>query len=278
MSATRRVILHADDVGMCHGANQAFLKLFRAGRIDCGSVMVPCPWFPEIAREAAADPSLDLGVHLTLTSEWVGYRWRPLTGRAPGLTDAEGFFPRTVPALRELLDVAAAAAEMRAQLETALAAGIDVTHLDAHMGAAMVPELLDATRALASEFRLPLLLPRRIETYLGGISMGPADATRYADPGGPIDAFAMTLGHPEGGADSAYRAMLEGVGPGLTYVAMHPTLAGEITAITAHHPRQDPRWRIEEAALLASGLPDQWLAQAGIGRTGMRALRAKLRA
>jgi predicted glycoside hydrolase/deacetylase ChbG (UPF0249 family) len=92
----RVVVLHADDVGMCRGANRAFLELARAGRIDCGSVMVPCSWFPEIAREAVADPSLDLGVHLTLTSEWLGYRWGPVAvrSRASGLLDADGYFHR----------------------------------------------------------------------------------------------------------------------------------------------------------------------------------------
>ena len=93
--ATRAAILHADDVGMCHGANTAFLELVRSGALTCGSVMVPCPWYPEIAREAAGDASLDLGVHLTLTSEWTDYRWAPLTraGQGSGLVDAEGYFP-----------------------------------------------------------------------------------------------------------------------------------------------------------------------------------------
>ncbi len=271
MTPSRTVILHADDVGMCHGANQAFLALHRAGKIDCGSVMVPCPWFPEIARAAAADKSLDLGVHLTLTSEWLGYRWRPLTGPGRGLTDADGFFHRDVISLRRVLDVAACEAEMRAQIDTALAACMAVTHLDTHMGAALVPELLDVTRALAREYRLPLLLPRRIETYLSVLRLGEVDAAAFANAG-PIDAFAMTPGHAPGEAQAAYHALLTGVGPGTTFVSLHPNLAGDIEAITAHHPRQDPRWRIEEAELFASGLPDRWLAEAGIARRGMRGL------
>lgn len=267
----RTVILHADDVGMCHGANQAFLMLARAGAIDCGSVMVPCPWFPEIARAAAADPSLDLGVHLTLTSEWVGYRWRPLTGPGRGLTDADGYFHRDVPSLRAALDVSACEAEMRAQIDTALAADIAVTHLDTHMGAGLVPELLDITRALAREYAVPLLLPRRIDTYLSVLRLGAVDAAAYANEG-PIDAFAMTPGHAPGAVEPTYRALLTGVGPGTTFVSLHLNLAGDIEAITAHHPRQDPRWRIEEAALFASGLPALWLAEAGIARTGLRGL------
>jgi len=274
---SRTVILHADDVGMCHGANQAFLALCRAGAIDCGSVMVPCPWFAGIAREAARDSTLDLGVHLTLTSEWFPYRWGPVT-RAPSLLDPHGFFPRDVPGLRARLDPAAAESEMRAQIERALAAGIDVTHLDTHMGAALVPELLPATLRLAERFRLPLLLPREIGSYLGVLRMGAVDPAIYAPPAAtsPIDRFAMTPGHAPGEAESAYRRLLD-VREGTTFVSLHPNLAGDIEAITQDHPRQDPRWRIEEAALFASLAPARWLAEAGIARSGMRALRERLR-
>src|SRR5262245_4660966 len=96
MTMTRTVILHVDDVGMCHGANRAYLELARAGAVTSGSVMVPCPWFPEIAEAAAADGSLDLGVHLTLTAEWPHYRWRPISTSSPasGLLDDDGYFPR----------------------------------------------------------------------------------------------------------------------------------------------------------------------------------------
>ena len=78
----RALVLHIDDVGMCHGANVAFLELARSHSVTCGSIMVPCPWFREIASAAAQDPSLDLGVHLTLTSEWSQYRWGPLSTRS----------------------------------------------------------------------------------------------------------------------------------------------------------------------------------------------------
>src|SRR5262245_12066653 len=93
----RNVVIHQDDVGMCHGANAAFLELARLGVVTSGSVMVPCPWFPEIAEAAANDPTLDVGVHLTLTAEKEHYRWGPLTGAsAAGLTDADGYLWRDV--------------------------------------------------------------------------------------------------------------------------------------------------------------------------------------
>ena len=126
LGVTRAVIPHVDDLGMCHGANRAFLDLARRGLVSCGSVMVPCPWFRGIAEAGAADPSLDLGVHLTLTSEWEHYRWRPVStaSRASGLIDPDGYLWRDVASLRRHMVPEAAEAELRAQIEAALAAGI----------------------------------------------------------------------------------------------------------------------------------------------------------
>ena len=78
----RLLILHADDVGMCHSVNAATTKAFAAGMVSCGSVMVPCPWFPAIAAWSRDHPEGDLGLHLTLTSEWATYRWRPVAPAA----------------------------------------------------------------------------------------------------------------------------------------------------------------------------------------------------
>lgn len=279
----RAVVLHADDVGMCHGANRAFLELARAGRIDCGSVMVPCPWFPEIAREAVADPTLDLGVHLTLTSEWLGYRWGPVAVRSPasGLLDADGYFHRDCLALRTAVDPLAAEEEMRAQVDRALAAGMDVTHLDTHMGAALIPELLPATLRIAHEHRLPLLLPRDLGSYLSVLRLGEVDPGPYAaavaahDAAGlPVfDRFAMTPGVPAEQAEAAYAALVAPTAPGLAYVALHPNGAEDIGDIQRDHPRARPHWRTDELRLFGNGHCDGAIARAGVRRLGTRALR-----
>jgi hypothetical protein len=279
----RVVVLHADDVGMCHGANRAFLELARAGRIDCGSVMVPCPWFPEIARAAAAEPALDLGVHLTLTSEWYGYRWGPVAVRsaASGLLDAEGCFHRDCLALRAAVDPMAAEEEMRAQLDRALEAGIDVTHLDTHMGAALIPELLPATLRIAREHRLPLLLPRDLPSYLGVLRLGAVDPGPYAEAVAALDAadlpvidrFAMTPGVPPEDSEAAYEALVTPAGPGVTYVALHPNGAEDIGDILRDHPRAQPHWRTEELRLFGAGFCDAAIGRAGVHRIGMRRLR-----
>ena len=184
-SQARIAILHVDDVGMCHGANAAFLELYRKGAVDSGSVMVPCPWFPEIAAAARNDPSLDLGVHLTLTSEWEGYRWRAIStaSRSSGLLDDDGYLPRRCRPLRAQLVPEAAEVEMRAQIDRALAAGIDATHIDTHMGAALVPELLAIYLRLGREYKLPVLLPRDLASYLDRLDLGPVDPAALFERG-----------------------------------------------------------------------------------------------
>jgi len=139
-NGAKRVVIHEDDVGMSHGANTAFVELSKLGTCSSGSVMVPCPWFPEAAEIAAADPALDVGVHLTLTSEQKSYRWRPLTTppKSAGMTDDHGYFWPTVPQARKAAPEAVEA-ELRAQIAVAVAAGIDPTHFDAHMGTAQMP-------------------------------------------------------------------------------------------------------------------------------------------
>jgi predicted glycoside hydrolase/deacetylase ChbG (UPF0249 family) len=283
-AGTRLAILHVDDVGMCHGANRAFLDLARAGAVTCGSVMVPCPWFPEIAEAAAADSGLDLGVHFTLTAEWPQYRWRPISTASPasGLLDDDGYFPRNCLELRRRVVPEAAAVEMRAQLDRALAAGIDVTHLDTHMGAAFAPELVEAYLALGREYDLPVLLPRDLESYLGVLRVGDVDRARLAaaferfeSAGLPVvDSFRMTPGVDSSAVEATYRRLLTDLPAGLTYVALHCNAPGDIETIVP--PRA--HWRTDEYRLFGSGAPRQWMAAAGIATIGYRAIRDAHRA
>ena len=275
----RVVIVHVDDVGMCHGANVAFLELARSGGVTCGSVMVPCPWFREIADAAAADRTLDLGVHLTLTSEWPQYRWGPLTtvSRASGLVDEQGYFPRNCLELRPRLVVEAAEVEFRAQIDRALAAGIDVTHLDTHMGAAVVPELVGVYVRLGREYRLPVVLPRELDSYTGVLRMGEippgiheAVVAALDAAGLPvIDRFRMTPGVPSADVDAQYRTMIDTLPPGVTFFAVHCNAPGDIETIVP--PRA--HWRTDEYRLFGSGRPARWIADAGIRAVGMRAVR-----
>ncbi len=283
--ARRVAILHEDDVGMCHGANAAYLELSKTGALTCGSVMVPCPWFPEAARAAASDRSLDLGVHLTLTSEWPGYRWGPLTRAtaSSGLIDDEGYFPRNVAALAAKVVPEAAEAEMRAQLDRALAFGIDVTHLDTHMGAALSPMLVEAYCRIGLEYRLPVLMPRRSATYADVLKFDPANAmpawekaaSDLEAKGVPlVDDFRMTPGVPSEESETAYRNLVETLPDGITFVALHPNTSGDIETIVP--PRA--HFRTDEHRLLRDGKIKAWLDAAGVQTLGMRPFRDLMRA
>ncbi len=280
----RVVIFHADDVGMCHGTNVAFLELSQRGLISCGSVMVPCPWFLETAALARDHPELDLGVHLTLTSEWKYYRWGPIStrDRASGLIDAEGYFYHRTHQAAEHLNLKAVEAEFRAQIETALAAGIDVTHLDTHMGVALIPGAMEIYARLGIEYRLPVLDPRQIDifkTALGipnlDLSIHQALIARLENLGMPIvDHFFISPAVPSAECNAAYRAMVADIPAGLTFISLHPNAPGDIEAI---NPARG-FFRVDEYNLLQDSSFRDYVASQNIQLIGYRRLRDLFRA
>lgn len=153
----RLLIVNCDDFGSSHAANVATLHAMTHGLATSASLMVPCPWAREASRVAAGLP---IGIHLTLTSEYSGYRWRPITGGA-SLRDQEGFFPASARGVLDRITAAEAMAECRAQIELALSWGVDVTHLDVHMDVLFHrKDLLELYIELGSECRVPVRLPQ----------------------------------------------------------------------------------------------------------------------
>src|SRR6267378_983818 len=127
------LIVHADDVGVTHSVNAATIQALESGLVNSASLMVPCPWFPEIADYAKSHPAADFGLHLTLTSERVYYRWGPVASKdkVPSLVDQNGYFhhdwsPETH------IDPKEVEIEIRAQVARAFAMGVKPTHLDSH--------------------------------------------------------------------------------------------------------------------------------------------------
>ena len=164
------LIINGDDTGMCHAANTATIDSLERGLMTSATIMVPCPWFTEIARYAKANPGKDFGVHLCHTSEWQVYRWGPVAPRekVPGLVDNEGYLWRSVPEVYQHATPEEALTEARAQVRKALDAGIDVTHLDTHMGALNFdPRYAQVYLQLGREFNLPLTVA--VASYGGKI-------------------------------------------------------------------------------------------------------------
>lgn len=283
----RLVIFHADDVGMCHGSNQAYLDLCASGLLQTGSLMLPCPWAPELLQACQQNPALDLGIHLTLTSEWAGYRWGPISTREPasGLIDEEGYFWRRVEGVHAHLQVDAAITEMRAQIQRARQAGLDFTHLDTHMGAAILPELLQAYVDLGFADRVPVLLPRQIDDYVRTLGLVGPDEQAWLDfttaveaRGMPlVDWFRITPGYHtadgEAGRAALYEDMLHNLPPGVTYFSLHPNASGDIETIVPERAY----WRTFEHAYFQSQRLRAFLQAEQIIPIGYRAIRNVMR-
>lgn len=284
----RLVLFHADDVGMCHGSNQAYLDLVEFGIVTCGSVMLPCPWAPEILAEARRNPALDLGVHLTLTSEWSGYRWGPLSTRemGSGLIDDEGYFYHRTPEARAAMQVEAALLEFQTQAARAQQAGLDFTHFDTHMGIAFMPELVEGYLRLGVAYQVPVLALRDVNLFTSLLGLD-ADllgdwATRITQmeaSGHPIfDQILMTPGHhPQGlHAERAelYETMLRDLPAGtVTFFSLHPNASGEIDSIIPDRAY----WRTFEHQYFRSNRLQDFLEQEQIVPIGFRELRTVMR-
>ncbi|MFC8922463.1 polysaccharide deacetylase family protein [Cellulosimicrobium sp. NPDC057127] len=286
---TRAVIVNADDFGMCRAANRAVADLLLAGHVDSATVMVPCAWAPDALAFAAAHPQLDVGVHLVLTSEWTRYRWRPLTGTGTSLVDAAGFFPVDVATVERAARAEDVAAELAAQLDAALAAGVDVTHLDNHMGSVYGLEtgrtFLPQVFELAARHGLPFRLPRTIEGMGLPDALQPVldEATAAADALGVVlpdrlwtHPFALAgAGTPEeedyADVKAGFLDLLRRVPAGVTEIYLHPMLDDDELGDVVDHSAAK---RGFENRLLRDPDVAAVIASEGLVRVGWRDLRA----
>jgi predicted glycoside hydrolase/deacetylase ChbG (UPF0249 family) len=206
-----KLVVRADDIGSCHTANLACIKCYQEGIVRSVEVMVPCPWFNEAAKMLRDNPGYDVGVHLTLTSEWENYKWGPIT-QAPSLVDAQGdFYPQTAQRpdfppntgfLQSGWKIEEVEKELRAQIELAKRMIPQVSHLSSHMGTpTSTPQLQALVQRLATEYKLP------IETPGAEYVPWPADSKATAEQ-----------------REAALVKALEGLGPGTWIIIEHPGL------------------------------------------------------
>jgi len=225
------LIVHADDIGMSHSVNVATIEAFKKGLVTSGSIMVPCPWFPEIADYARQHPDLDLGLHLTLTSEWKYLRWRPVASpeKVKGLLDSEGYMWRSERDTAKNATPQEIETEIRAQIERALKFGIKPTHLDTHMGTVYTrKDFFDVYTKLGKEYGIPVMVmrptPEAIE--LGkrdGSPIGEEALRKIQDEGFAMLDYLSTgvQGKTFAERKEAYKAFLRNLKPGVTMLIVH---------------------------------------------------------
>jgi predicted glycoside hydrolase/deacetylase ChbG (UPF0249 family) len=238
----RILIVHADDVGVTHSVNAATIKALDTGLVNSASLMVPCPWFPEIADYAKSHPTIDFGLHLTLTSERVYYRWGPVASKdkVPSLVDQNGYFHHDWDAPTKI-NPKEVELELRAQIQRAYAMGIRPTHLDSHQYRLFEngKDLFEIVLRLAHEYKLPVFVARdwfADHPYLES-SMTPADIvldhTVTIAPDVPAEKWA-----------EFYKTALKNLQPGVTEFVIHLAFADdEMKAATRERGTWGAAWR-----------------------------------
>jgi predicted glycoside hydrolase/deacetylase ChbG (UPF0249 family) len=279
----RVVIIHTDDIGMCQATLSAFADLIDFGLISSGAVMVPCPWFPRVAASYRGNTAVDLGVHLTLTSEWDGYRWGPISTRDTdsGLLDDEGYFYHRSEDVQAHGDPAAVGLELETQVARALDAGIDVTHVDTHMGTVAHPKFISAYVRLGWEHRLPVMILRLDEAGWRAIGMDQetaafaAQSVRQLEEQGLLlldHLVGLPLDRPEDRMAQA-KAVFDSLPPGLTHFLIHPAQdTPELRAIAADWPS-----RVADYETFMSDELRDYVRNSGVHVIGYRALRELVR-
>lgn len=272
----RVVIVHADDMGMCQASTAVLDTLFGVGVVTSASIMMPCAWAATAVAWSVAHPDADIGVHLTLTSEWAHYRWRPLaphTG-ADGLVDADGYMPRSVAEVYTHADRSAIQREIAAQYALALHHGLHPTHLDSHMGTMFGEGIVSHYVALGTHTRLPVFLVNQTEAelvrrgydadtrafQLGAIAQLRAQGVPLCD-----HIRALDLGNATAGLDATQQLFHE-LPAGLTYFIHHPALdTPELRAIC-------PDWqaRVRDYTVMTSPELRVYVQQQGIHLIGWR--------
>ena len=280
----RVLILNSDDVGSSHASNLATFECVENGSLTSASLLTPAPWFPEAAAYARSHPDVDFGIHLTLTCEYTGYRWRPLADRAasPGLYDDEGCLWRTMNEALEHVSVVEAERELRAQIDTALAAGVDVTHIDTHMSTVIMPKFVDLYVSLALEYDIPLFVyranPERLrQAGLGQFWDGLEPQLRRLDEAGfPVldHILTKTSDQPPESKEAYVRDLFASLRPGLSHFLVHPTtVSEEVAAVT-----ENVASRVKDYELFRDQSMASLLAELGIHTTTYRQIREAYRA
>jgi chitin disaccharide deacetylase len=247
---SKLLILHADDLAVTHSEDAASFDALDKQAVTSASIMIPCPWLTEIADYAKAHPDADLGLHLTLTSEWKTYRWGPVESKdkVPSLLDPSGYLWPDTPQSAGALKADEVEREIRAQIERAVAMGIHPTHVDTHMGTLLSrPDLFAVYVKVAHEYKLPFLAlltpnpPRERSSFLSSKDVL-LDSVVIADPSV----------HP-GDWKTFYANAINNLKPGVTEIIVHLGYDdAELQAVMVGHADYGAAWRQRDYDVITS--------------------------
>jgi chitin disaccharide deacetylase len=238
---SKLLIIHNDDVGLAHAVNMASFESFKNGIVNSGSIMVPCPWFAEAATLANENPEFDFGIHLTLTAEWKDYRWGGVTP-LKSLLDPKGFLYPDVPDVIANADLQKVENECRAQIERAIAFGIQPTHFDTHMGTLFgSPDYTKIYLKLSKEYQIPVFLPRE------SIAESHPEMIQMLEHEGFIMVDRYFMAEPNVNPErweEYYVGLIENLKPGVSQIIIHVGFdTDELQAVMIDHPHYGSAWR-----------------------------------
>jgi chitin disaccharide deacetylase len=256
-AADKKLIVHCDDLGFTHASNVASFEMLEKGYASSASVMMPTPWVAEVVTWAKTHPQADLGLHLTLTSEWKTLRWGPLAARekVPGLLDPMGYMWQLTEQAAVHATPAEVETELRAQIAHARRIGLRFTHLDTHMGVLYArPDYFQVFEKLGKETGVPILQMKldtngRRDAPQNVIDYILSQEARYQKEGAVrLDSL---VPDPASGVKEfearkqAYQKMLRELKPGAHQVIIHPAILGaETTATTGTAVERDLDYRV----------------------------------
>ena len=247
---SKLLIIHADDLAVAHSEDVASFDALDKQAATSASIMVPCPWLTEVAEYAKSHPDADLGLHLTVTSEWNTYRWGPVTSKdkVPSLLDSDGYLWADNDPATKHIKANEAEIEIRAQIEKAIAMGIHPSHIDSHMGEFFArPDLFAVFLKVAHEYKLPFLAALMPDT--------PKELTSQLSPDDILlDSVAMA--YPKITATNwrnFYLDTIRNLKPGITELIVHLAHDDvEMQAITVGHPDYGAAWRQRDYDVITS--------------------------
>lgn len=274
---SKLLIIHADDMGLAQSVNSATIRAFSKKGITSGSIMVPCPWAYEMADYIRKNPGLDVGIHLTLTSEWELFKWDGVTSsdRIPSLLDEQGYFYPSVEAFGKAVRAEEAEIEIKSQIERAISWGIEPTHIDTHMGSVLAtPELVRIYLSLSKQYSLPILFPRAY------ISLLPPEMAKSLQSAPFLldNLFMIEPAMIKGSWIEPYRKAIEEMKPGLNQIIVHIGYDNdELKAISINHDDYGSAWRQKDLDVVLSDDFKELLRKNNIILIGWKQIRDLMR-